>query len=44
VLRNLDDSRLSGFDFDALLERARTQRDALQERRLAAALDAFERG
>jgi hypothetical protein len=44
VLRNLNDSRLSEFDFDALLERARAQRDALQERRLAAALDAFERG
>ena len=44
VLRNLNDSRLSEFDFDALLERAHAQRDALQERRLAAALDAFERG
>jgi hypothetical protein len=44
VLRNLNDSRLSEFDFDALLERARRQRDELEERRLAAAIDAFERG
>jgi hypothetical protein len=44
VLSNLNDPRLAEFDFEALLERARTQRDALHERRLAAALDAFERG
>ena len=44
VLRDLNDPRLAQFDFEALLERARTQRDALQKRRLAAALDAFERG
>jgi hypothetical protein len=44
VLSSLNDPRLAEFDFEALLERARTQRDALQERRLAAALDAFERG
>jgi hypothetical protein len=44
TLRNLDDGRLAEFDFDALLERARAQRDALQERRRAAAIDAFERG
>jgi hypothetical protein len=43
-LRHLDDSRLAEFDFESLLERARRQRDALQERRLAAAIDAFERG
>jgi hypothetical protein len=43
VLRNLGDERLAGFDFDALLERARAQRDALQRRRLSAAADAFER-
>jgi hypothetical protein len=44
VLRSLDDERLADFDFNALLERARAQRDGLHERRLAAALDAFERG
>jgi hypothetical protein len=44
ALRHLGDSRLAEFDLDALLERARKQRDALQERRLAAAIDAFERG
>jgi hypothetical protein len=43
VLRNLQDPRLAEFDFDALLERARAQRDGLEERRLAAALDAFGR-
>jgi hypothetical protein len=43
VLRHLEEPRLAEFDFDALLERARAQRDALQERRLAAALDAFKR-
>jgi hypothetical protein len=42
VLRHLAEPRLSEFDFDALLERARSQRDQLQERRLAAALDAFQ--
>jgi hypothetical protein len=41
VLRRLDDRRLEEFDFTALLERAGAQRDALQERRLSAALDAF---
>ena len=43
VLRQLEEPRLSEFDFDALLERARSQRERLQERRLAAALDAFKR-
>jgi hypothetical protein len=43
VLQRLEDPRLAEFDFDALLERARAQRDTLQERRLAAALDAFTR-
>ena len=43
VMRDLQDPRLAEFDFDALLERARTQRDGLEERRLAAALDAFGR-
>ena len=43
VLRNLEEPRLAEFDFDALLERARSQRDQLQERRLDAALDAFGR-
>jgi hypothetical protein len=44
VLRHLEEPRLSEFDFDALLERARTQRDQLQEHRLAASLDAFGHG
>jgi hypothetical protein len=44
VLGRLDDPRLEEFDFHALLERARAQRDALQDRRLSAALDAFTRG
>jgi hypothetical protein len=44
VLSRLDDPRLEEFDFTALLERARAQRDSLQERRLSAALDAFTRG
>jgi hypothetical protein len=43
VLGRLGDPRLAEFDFDALLERARAQRDALDERRLAAGLDAFTR-
>jgi hypothetical protein len=44
VLGRLEDPRLAEFDFHALLERAGAQRDALQERRLSAALDAFTRG
>jgi hypothetical protein len=43
VLHELRDPRLAQFDFDALLERARRQRDQLQERRVAAGLDAFTR-
>jgi hypothetical protein len=43
VLRRLEEPRLAEFDFDALLERARAQRDALQQRRLTAAVDAFDR-
>jgi hypothetical protein len=43
VLRELQEPRLAEFDFDALLERARRQRDGLEGRRLAAALDAFGR-
>jgi hypothetical protein len=42
VLAELNEPRLAQFDFDALLERARTQRDELQERRLAAGLAAFQ--
>jgi hypothetical protein len=42
VLAELHEPALAEFDFDALLERARKQRDQLQERRLAAALSAFE--
>ena len=42
ALAGLNEPRLAEFDFDALLERARVQRDQLQERRLAAALDAFQ--
>jgi hypothetical protein len=42
ALRQLDEPLLTEFDFDALLERARTQRDQLQEHRLAASRDAFE--
>jgi hypothetical protein len=42
VLRELNEPLLAEFDFDALLERARRQRDQLQERRLAAGLDAFQ--
>jgi hypothetical protein len=44
TLRHLNDPRLAGIDLDGLLERARAQRDALQERRLAAGVDAFTRG
>jgi hypothetical protein len=42
VLAELGEPRLSEFDFDALLARARSQRDQLQQRRLAVALDAFQ--
>jgi hypothetical protein len=42
VLGELHEPRLEGFDFDVLLERARSQRDQLQQRRLAAGLDAFQ--
>jgi hypothetical protein len=41
ALRRLEEPRLAEFDFDALVDRARAQRDALQERRLTAAVDAF---
>lgn len=43
VLRNLREPRLAEFDFDALITRAGAQRDGLEERRLAAAQDAFGR-
>jgi hypothetical protein len=43
VLQRLEEPRLEEFNFHALLERARRQHDALHERRLAAALDAFKR-
>ena len=42
-LRALEDPALAEFDFDALLERARRQRDQLHERRIAAAVEAFTR-
>ena len=42
VLAELREPRLAEFDFVALLERARAQRDQLQKRRLAASLDAFQ--
>jgi hypothetical protein len=42
VLAELDEPGLAKFDFERLLARARTQRDQLQERRLAAGLDAFK--
>jgi hypothetical protein len=42
VLHDLDEPLLAEFDFEALLERARSQRDQLQERRLAASLEAFK--
>jgi hypothetical protein len=42
VLAELNEPRLAGFDFAALLDRARAQRDQLQQRRLAAAMDAFQ--
>jgi hypothetical protein len=42
VLAELDQPQLAEFDFEKLIERARSQRDELQERRLAAALDAFK--
>jgi hypothetical protein len=42
VLGQLDEPLLSEFDFQALLDRARSQRDQLQEHRLAAGLEAFK--
>jgi hypothetical protein len=42
VLAELNGPRLAEFDFDQLIERARTQRDELQQRRLAAGREAFE--
>ena len=42
VLAELHEPKLAKFDFERLLERARSQRDQLQERRLAAGLEAFE--
>jgi hypothetical protein len=42
VLAELDEPRLAQFDLDELLERARSQREQLQQRRLAAGLEAFQ--
>jgi hypothetical protein len=42
VLAELNEPRLAEFDFEQLLERARSQRDELQRRRPAAALEAFQ--
>jgi hypothetical protein len=42
VLSELAEPRLAEFDFEQLIERARSQRDQLQQRRLAASLEAFE--
>jgi hypothetical protein len=42
VLAELNEPRLAEFDFERLIERARSQRDELQQRRLAAGLDAFQ--
>jgi hypothetical protein len=42
VLSELAEPRLAEFDFEQLIERARSQRDQLQQRRLAAGLEAFE--
>ena len=42
VLAELNEPRLAEFDFERLLERARSQRDELQRRRLAAGLEAFQ--
>lgn len=42
VLAELNELRLAEFDFEQLLERARSQRDELQRRRPAAALEAFQ--
>lgn len=42
VLAELAEPRLAEFDFEQLIERARSQRDQLQQRRLAAGLEAFE--
>ena len=44
ALRALEDPALTEFDFAALIERARRQRDQLHERRLTAAREAFTRG
>jgi len=45
TLRSLagEDSRLSGTDFDALIERAQRQREQLEELRRRAVKDAFTR-
>ena len=43
VLAEIDEPRLAEFDFDELLARASSQRDQLEEHRLAAGLDAFHR-
>jgi hypothetical protein len=42
MLRELEDPRLSEFDFDALAARAQEQRDELERRRIDAGLAAFE--
>ncbi len=42
MLRELADPRLSEFDFDAFLARAKDQRDALEIRRIEAGLAAFD--
>jgi hypothetical protein len=41
-LKSLEDPRLTGFDFEALAERATRQRDELEPLRRAAARTAFE--
>jgi len=41
ALGQLADPRLTGFDFDALAERARRQREELEPQRVAAGRDAF---
>ena len=42
VLAELNEPQLAEFDFERLLERARSQRDELQPRRLAAGVEAFQ--
>ncbi len=42
VLSELNEPKLAEFDFEQLIERARSQRDQLHQRRLAAGLEAFQ--